>query len=123
VRGKAKGKLSAIEKRRRRASSRVHWRARDRHVLTVFRSARHVYAQIVEPGGRTVAGVSSLSKEIRESQQKSGNVESAKLVGKLVAAKAIELGFRKVVFNRNGYLYHGRVKALAEAAREAGLEF
>ncbi len=82
-----------------------------------------MYAQIVEPGGRTVTGVSSLSKEIRDSQQKAGNVESAKLVGKLVAAKAIELGFRKVVFNRNGYLYHGRVKALAEAAREAGLEF
>jgi large subunit ribosomal protein L18 len=82
-----------------------------------------MYAQIVEPGGRTVTGVSSLSKEIRDNQQKTGNAESAKLIGKLVAGKAIELGFRKVVFNRNGYLYHGRVKALAEAARETGLEF
>jgi large subunit ribosomal protein L18 len=82
-----------------------------------------MYAQITEPAGRTVTGVSSLSKDVRGKQRFMGNVEGAKLVGKLVAAKAIELGFRKVVFNRNGYLYHGRVKALAEAAREAGLEF
>jgi len=89
----------------------------------VSRSGRHIYAQVAEPGGRTVFGVSTRSKDIRALNKPTGNVTAAKLVGKLIAEKAIEKGVRQVVFNRNGYLYHGRVKALADAAREAGLQF
>ena len=73
-------------------------------------------------GGRTIFSVSTLSKELRGGSG-GGNLESAKKVGQLAATKAIEKGLKKVVFNRNGFLYHGRVRALAEAAREAGLEF
>lgn len=114
---------SAAAKRSRRIRARVMRLAGDRHVLVVFRSSRHIYAQIIEPGGKTVFGISTLSKVVRSGVKQSGSVEGAKLVGKVVAQKAIEKGFSKVVFNRNGYLYHGRVKALAEAAREAGLKF
>ncbi len=111
------------EKRQRRVMNKVRAAARDRHILTVFRSARHIYASFQEPGGRTIFSVSTLSKELRDGGKSSGNLESAKKVGKLAAQKAIEKGFGKVVFNRNGFLYHGRVRALAEAAREAGLKF
>ena len=92
-------------------------------MLIVFRSSRHIYAQIMEPGGKTIFGISTLSKEVRSGVKQTGSIEGAKTVGKLVAEKALEKGCSKVVFNRNGYLYHGRVKALAEAAREAGLKF
>jgi large subunit ribosomal protein L18 len=109
-------------KRQRRVSAKVRARAVDRVVLSVFRSARHIYATLAEPSGRTIFSVSTLSKEIRE-QKLSGNVASAKIVGKLAARKALEQGYKKVVFNRNGFLYHGRIRALADAAREAGLEF
>lgn len=92
-------------------------------MLIVFRSSRHIYAQIIEPGGKTVLGISTLSKEIRAGVKQTGSIEGARVVGKAVAEKVLDKGFSKVVFNRNGYLYHGRVKALAEAAREAGLKF
>ena len=111
------------EKRQRRVMTKVRAAARDRHILTVFRSARHIYASVQEPGGRTIFSVSTLSKELRVGGSGGGNLESAKKVGKLAATKAIEKGLKKVVFNRNGFLYHGRVRALAEGAREAGLEF
>lgn len=117
-----KKKIDQRDKRRRRVSLRVRSHAVDRHILSVFRSAKHIYAHVLEPSGRMLFTVSTLCKELRE-KQLSGNVESAKLVGKLVAQKAIERGVRKVVFNRNGFLYHGRVRALAESAREGGLEF
>ena len=91
--------------------------------LTMFRSAKHIYAQIIDvPKGRTVASVSTRSKELRDSGY-GGNVDAAKRVGQKVAEVARGKEIQKVVFNRNGFLYHGRVKALAEAAREAGLEF
>ena len=91
--------------------------------LVVFRSAKHIYAQIVDPNdGKTIASVSTLSEPIR-SAGSTGNVEAAKRVGAAVAAIAAEKRIDRVVFNRNGFLYHGRVKALAEAAREAGLKF
>jgi large subunit ribosomal protein L18 len=91
--------------------------------LVVFRSARHIYAQLVDArDGRTLGGVSTLSEEIR-SQGGTGNVAAAKRVGAALAALAAEKQIERVVFNRNGFLYHGRVKALAEAAREAGLKF
>ncbi len=117
-----KKKIEQRDKRKRRVSLQVRSHAGDRHVLCVFRSAKHIYAHVLEPSGRMLFTVSTLSKELKE-KKPAGNVQSAKLVGKLVAQKAIERGVRKVVFNRNGFLYHGRVRALAEAARESGLEF
>jgi large subunit ribosomal protein L18 len=96
----------------------------DRPRLTVFRSAKHIYAQIADAEtGRTIMTVSSRSKQLMGDVALTGNVEAAKVVGKAIAAAALEKNIDRVVFNRNGFLYHGRVKALAEAAREAGLQF
>ena len=91
--------------------------------LTVYRSAKHIYAQLVDPSGRTLASVSTRSAAVREGLSGTGNVEAAKKVGKAIADLARERQIEEVVFNRNGFLYHGRVKALADAAREAGLRF
>ena len=90
--------------------------------LTVYRSAKHIYAQIVDPEGKTLCSVSTRSKALREAGY-GGNVEAAKRVGTALAEAAREKQIETVVFNRNGLRYHGRVKALAEAAREAGLQF
>jgi len=96
----------------------------DRVQLVVYRSAKHIYAQLVDPeSGRTIAGVSSRNKAVSEGLKATGNVEAAKRVGKAIAEIARARNLEKVVFNRNGFLYHGRVKALADAAREAGLQF
>lgn len=92
--------------------------------LTVYRSAKHIYAQLFDPEqGRTLAGVSTRSPSVRSSVRATGGVDAAKAVGTAIGRLAREKGIEKVVFNRNGFLYHGRVRALAEAAREAGLEF
>jgi large subunit ribosomal protein L18 len=107
---------------------RIHKRIRqrvsgseERPRLAVFRSLNHIYAQVIDDGkGVTVAAAASTEKDLRG---KGGNVEGAKLIGQKVAERAREKGITKVVFDRGGYLYHGRVKALAEAARQAGLEF
>jgi large subunit ribosomal protein L18 len=95
----------------------------ERPRLAVHRSGRHIYAQVVDDlAGKTLAFASSLSKELKGA--KSGkNVDAAKKVGSLVAKKALEAGVKKVRFDRGGHVYHGRVKAIAEGAREAGLEF
>jgi ribosomal protein L18, bacterial type len=85
--------------------------------LCVYRSPRHIYAQIISPDHKVLASASSLG------DSKTGNVESAIKVGKLIAERAKSAGITKVAFDRSGYIYHGRVKALAEAAREGGLEF
>ncbi len=96
----------------------------DRVQLTVFRSAKHIYAQLVDGAtGRTLGSVSTRTGTIGSGLGSTGNVEAAKKVGQAIAALAREKQIEKVVFNRNGFLYHGRVKALAEAAREAGLQF
>ncbi len=96
----------------------------DRTRLTVYRSARHIYAQLVDPrSGRTIASTSTRSKGFSAEAGSTGNVEAAKRVGKAIAEMALERQIEQVVFNRHGFLYHGRVKALAEAAREAGLRF
>ncbi len=96
----------------------------DRTWLTVHRSARHIYAQLVDPKtGRTLATVSTRSKGVVGDLSTTGNIDAAKKVGAAVAAVAREKSIDRVVFNRNGFLFHGRVKALADAAREAGLEF
>ena len=90
--------------------------------LTVFRSSKHIYAQVIDDlKGATVAAASSLEKDMRS--KTGANVDAAKAVGKLVAQRAIEKGVKTVVFDRGGYLYHGRIKALADAAREGGLQF
>jgi len=107
---------------------RVHKRIRrrvagtdERPRLAVFRSINHIYAQVIDDRqGHTLASAASTEKDLRG---KGGNVEGAKLIGQKVAERAKEKGVTKVVFDRGGYLYHGRVKALADAARAAGLEF
>lgn len=92
--------------------------------LSVFRSAKHVYAQIIDDvSNRVLASASSVTGEFRDMGVNGGNVAGATLVGEMVAGKAKERGIRRVVFDRNGFLYHGRVRAVATAARENGLEF
>lgn len=93
--------------------------------LSVFRSSKNIYAQIIDDTvSKTLVDASSLSKDITDEIRKKGrNKEGAVSIGKLIAEKAVKSGIKKVVFDRNGFLYHGRVKALAEAAREGGLEF
>jgi large subunit ribosomal protein L18 len=110
---------------------RVHRRVRrsvqgspQRPRLSVFRSLDHIYAQVIDDSqGRTLAAASSRDKETRKLTKGGGNVAAAKIVGKAVAERALAAGIQQVVFDRGGYRYHGRVQALAEAAREAGLKF
>ena len=98
--------------------------AGDRARLSVFRSSKHIYAQVIDDvKGETVAAASSIEKDMRGQLKTGANIEAAKAVGKLVAERAGAKGIKDVVFDRGGYLYHGRVKALAEAAREGGLKF
>jgi large subunit ribosomal protein L18 len=92
--------------------------------LCVFRSSKHIYAQIIDDQkGVTLVAASTLDKEMKDKGGYSGNVEAAKQIGGIIGKKAAQKGIKKVVFDRGGYLYHGRVKALANAARESGLEF
>jgi len=92
--------------------------------LCVFRSLNHIYAQVVnDADGRTLAQASSVDKEVKKEIQGGGNVAAAKVVGKVIAERAKAAGIAQVVFDRGGYKYHGRVQALASAAREAGLKF
>ncbi len=96
----------------------------ERPRLTVFRSTKHIYAQVVDDvSGKTVAHASTLSKEVRGGAEEANKTDAAKLVGHAIAAALKAKGIERVVFDRNGYLYHGRVRALADAAREAGLKF
>lgn len=96
----------------------------ERPRLAVFRSDRHIYAQVIDDtSGQTIAAASTVDRGLRGDISYGGNVEAAKRVGTLVAERAREQGISKVVFDRGGFLYHGRVAALADAAREAGLEF
>ena len=103
---------------------RIKLAARGRARLSVFRSSKHIYAQLIDDAkGSTIAAASSLEKEMRASSKTGANVEAAKAVGKRLAERAVAKGVKEVVFDRGGYLYHGRVKALADAARESGLNF
>src|SRR5581483_2649394 len=98
--------------------------AGERKRLSVFRSSKHIYAQVIDDEkGETRASASSLEKQMRGSLKTGANIEAPKAVGKLVAERATAKGIKDVVFDRGGYLYHGRVKALADAAREGGLNF
>lgn len=96
----------------------------ERPRLNIFRSSKHMYAQLIDDvKGVTIASASTVDKELRDQVGNGGNVEAAGKVGALIAERAKKAGVSQVVFDRGGYLYHGRVKALADAAREAGLEF
>lgn len=96
----------------------------ERPRLNVFRSLKHIYAQIIDDTtGTTLVAASTVEKEIKDKMPYGGNKQAAREVGRLIAQKALEKGIKKVVFDRGGYLYHGRVKELAEGAREGGLEF
>jgi large subunit ribosomal protein L18 len=96
----------------------------ERPRLCIFRSSRHIYAQIIEDAsGKTLVAASTLNKDVAGALDYSGNIDAAKAVGAAIARKALEQNIQQVVFDRNGFLYHGRVKALADAAREAGLSF
>lgn len=112
-------KLSLFERRRRRVRTAIKSRAGDRPRLSVHRTGRHIYAQVIDDAqGRTVAAASTLG-----AQNSGANVDAAVQVGKDIAAAAKQAGVTAVVFDRGGFLFHGRVKALADAAREGGLEF
>lgn len=96
----------------------------ERPRLCIFRSAKHIYAQIIEDTtGTTLVSASTLCKEVAEELKGTGNIDAAKAVGTAVAKKALAKDIKEVVFDRNGFLYHGRIKGLADAAREAGLSF
>ena len=108
-------------KRHRRVRLRIHGTP-DRPRLNVFRSLNHIYAQVIDDTvGHTLAAASSLEPEVRNAA--GTKTEKARMVGELIGRRALERGVRRVVFDRGGYKYHGRVKALAEGARQAGLEF
>lgn len=113
---------SLFDRRKRRNRYRLVQNANGRPRLSVFRSGRHIYAQVIDDlAGATVASASTNEKESKIA--KSWNIDAAKEVGKLIAERAVAKGVKQVVFDRGGYIYHGRVKALADAAREGGLEF
>ena len=114
--------MSLFEKRRRRNRTALRARGAGRPRLSVHRSGKHIYAQVIDDAeGRTIASASTLEKDVRGTS--GANIDAATLVGKRVAEAAKQAGVTQVVFDRGGFLFHGRVKALAEAAREAGLKF
>jgi len=116
-------KLPQRERRHERVTRKVQGTA-VKPRLVVFRSKKHIYAQLIkDDAGAVITGCSTLSKEFKSKNIKTGNKEAAKEVGKLIAAKAIALGIKEACFDRAGYKYHGRVQALSEGAREGGLKF
>ena len=111
-----------ILRRQGRVRGALRRAAGERKRLSVFRSSKHIYAQVIDDlKGETLASASSLEKDMRE--KTGANIDAAKAVGKLLAERAVKNGVKEVVFDRGAYLYHGRVKALADAARESGLSF
>ena len=119
----SKERRVARKKRQARVRKKVTGSV-ERPRLCVFRTAKHIYAHIIEDvNGTTLVTASTIAKDTADSVKYSGNVEAAKVIGKKIAEKALAKDIKNVVFDRNGFLYHGRVKALADAAREAGLTF
>ncbi|CAA7615572.1 MULTISPECIES: 50S ribosomal protein L18 [Magnetospirillum] len=113
-----------FERRKRRARASIAKKSGGRVRLSVFRSGKNIYAQIIDDlQGVTLAAASTLDKDIKGQIKTGATVDAATAVGKLIAERAIKAGITEVVFDRGGYIYHGRVKALAEAARESGLSF
>jgi large subunit ribosomal protein L18 len=117
-------KKGAEDRRKSRVRRAIRKAANGRPRLSVFRSSKQIYAQVIDDEhGHTLAAASSLEKDVRTGLKTGADVEAAKAIGRLVAERATQAGVTKVVFDRSGYLYHGRVKALADAAREGGLDF
>ena len=120
-------KINTKKDRRHRISLRLRKRVAgttDRPRLAIFRSVAHIYAQVIDDAkGATLAAASTMDKELKGSLKSGANKDAAAAVGKLVAERAVKAGVSEVVFDRGGFLFHGRVKALADAAREGGLQF
>jgi large subunit ribosomal protein L18 len=123
-------RIKTKEDRRDRIKYRIRKRVQgtpERPRLTVFRSVSHIYVQVVDDAkGQTIAAASTVEPSLKGAlpkEAKGGNVAGAKAIGKAIAERLLEKGVKQVVFDRNGFLYHGRIKAVADAAREAGLEF
>lgn len=116
--------LALQVRRRARLRYQLRQKSSGRPRLSVFRSGKHIYAQVIDDAeGRTLAAASSLDKELRAALKTGADKDAATAVGKLIAERSKAAGVEQVVFDRGSYLYHGRVKALAEAAREGGLDF
>jgi large subunit ribosomal protein L18 len=110
-------------KRKKRVRKKIYGTT-ERPRLSVFRSAKHIYAQLIDDfSGKTVISASSMEKVMKDHQKFENKIESAVFLGKLIGQRALQKGFKMIVFDKNGYLYHGRVKAVSEGAREAGLNF
>jgi large subunit ribosomal protein L18 len=121
--GSLNSKKRARLKRKKRIRKNLAG-TQERPRLSVFRSAKHIYAQVIDDTrGQTLAAASSLDKSVKEQPVFENKIAVASFVGKLLGERAVEKGIRQVVFDRNGFLYHGRVKAVSEGAREAGLDF
>ncbi len=117
-------KLSLFARRRQRVRTTLRKRGGTRPRLSIHRSGRHIYAQIIDDAeGRTVASASTIDKDVKGAKSSGATTQSAQDVGRRVAERAKAAGVTQVIFDRGGFLFHGRVKALAEAARESGLEF
>lgn len=113
-----------LDRRKKRVRLALKKRAKGRPRLSVFRSSKHIYAQVIDDvAGKTLAAASTLEKDLKSSLKTGADTEAAKAVGKLVAERAKGAGVNDVIFDRGSYLFHGRVKALADAAREGGLNF
>ena len=113
-----------LRRRRRARRTRAKVALQSIHRLCVHRTPRHIYAQIIDPTGeKTIASASTIDKQLRESLKYTGNKEAAAAVGKLIAEKAKAEGVDRVAFDRSGFRFHGRIRALADAAREGGLSF
>ena len=120
---KAKSRLINRRKRQRRVRTKVSGTS-ERPRLNVFRSSKHIYAQVIDDqSGRTLVAASTLDPQLRSETSHGANSEAARKVGAMVAKRAVDKGIKDVVFDRGGYLYHGRIKELADGAREAGLNF
>ena len=114
----------SFSRRTRRVRHSLKRAANGRARLSVFRSSKHIYAQVIDDrSGKTVAAASSIDKDLKGALPKGSDTAAAEAVGKLLAERAAKAGVKDVVFDRGGYIYHGRIKALADAAREAGLNF
>ncbi len=118
------GPMSRFNRRKMRVRRALRKRASGRPRLSVFRSSKHIYAQVIDDvRGHTLVAASSLDPSLRAEHEKGGTVEAAAAVGKLLSERAKKAGVEDIFFDRGGYLFHGRVKALADAAREGGMKF
>jgi large subunit ribosomal protein L18 len=117
-------KLGTTERRKARVRRALRAAANGRPRLSVHRTSKQIYVQVIDDeAGRTLAAASSLEKAVREQLKSGANIEAATAIGKLIAERAVAAGVKDVIFDRGAFIYHGRVKALAEAAREGGLSF